>query len=95
MNRSTTTAALVALCAGVFAQAFGSMRQKSLAYDELAYIPAGYSDVVTGDFRLNPEQPLLMKRGGTRVGWVHIHTSQSSQVAPGAQRREGLPGPTL
>jgi len=61
MKRSATTAVLVTLCAAVFAQAFGSMRQKSLTYDELAYIPAGYSYVLTGDFRLNPEQPPLMK----------------------------------
>ena len=61
MKRTTTVAILAALCACVFAQAFFSMRRKSLTYDELSYIPAGYSYVVTGDFRLNHEQPPLMK----------------------------------
>ncbi len=61
MTRLTTRIVLAVLCAAVFAQAFGSARQKSLTYDELSYIPAGYSYVATGDFRLNPEQPPLMK----------------------------------
>jgi hypothetical protein len=61
MKRPFIAAALTVLCAAVFVQAVGSMRQKSLTYDELAYIPAGYSYVATGDFRLNPEQPPLMK----------------------------------
>ena len=49
------------LCALVFVQAFTSLRVKSLTYDELAYIPAGYSYVRTGDYRLNTEQPPLPK----------------------------------
>ncbi|GMV07161.1 MAG: glycosyl transferase [Gemmatimonadota bacterium] len=61
MKPSTTRIALAGLCACVFVQAFFSLRQKSLTYDELSYIPAGYSYVVTGDFRLNHEQPPLMK----------------------------------
>lgn len=61
MKRPAPAFVLAALCVGVFAQAVGSMRQKSLTYDELAYIPAGYSYVATGDLRLNPEQPPLMK----------------------------------
>lgn len=56
-----TTLTLLVLCACVFAQAFVSLRQKSLTYDEISYIPAGYSYVKTGDYRLNPEQPPLMK----------------------------------
>lgn len=60
-GRAYTAAVLGFLLACVFAQAFGSLRRKSLTYDELAYIPAGYSYVTTGDFRLNPEQPPLMK----------------------------------
>jgi hypothetical protein len=61
MKRTHTVAILAGLCACVLAQAFFSMRQKSLTYDEVSYIPAGYSYVVTGDFRLNHEQPPLMK----------------------------------
>lgn len=50
---------LLSLAAG--AQAWLSLRQKSLTFDELTYIPAGYSYVVTGDYRLNPEHPPLAK----------------------------------
>lgn len=57
----TSVAILVALCVVVFLQAFTSLRIKSLTYDEVAYIAAGYSYVKTGDYRLNPEQPPLMK----------------------------------
>lgn len=60
-GRNATVAILVALCALVFLQAFTSLRIKSLTYDEVAYIAAGYSYVKTGDYRLNPEQPPLMK----------------------------------
>ncbi len=35
--------------------------QKSVTVDEVIHIPAGYSYLVTGDFRLNPEHPPLMK----------------------------------
>lgn len=56
-----TIAILSALALLVFVQAFSSLRIKSLTYDELSYIPAGYSYVKTGDYRLNPEQPPLMK----------------------------------
>jgi hypothetical protein len=52
---------LALLCATVFAQAWLSLRNKSLTFDEVTYIPAGYSYVVTGDYRLNPEHPPLPK----------------------------------
>ena len=61
LRRLGTAAALAALCACVFLQAYSSLRIKSLTFDELAYIPAGYSYVRTGDYRLNKEQPPLMK----------------------------------
>jgi hypothetical protein len=55
-------ASLVAfLCAVAFAQAWSSLRHKSMTFDEATYIPSGYSYVVTGDYRLNPEHPPLMK----------------------------------
>ena len=44
-----------------FAQAWTSMRGKSMTFDELVYIPAGVSYVATGDYRLNPEHPPLAK----------------------------------
>lgn len=87
MKRSTTAAVLAVLCAAVFAQAWGSARQKSLTYDELAYIPAGYSYVVTGDLRLNPEQPPLMKElAGLAMLPLHprLPLQDSSWVRAGA-----------
>ncbi len=52
---------LAVLTVGAGAQAWMSLRTKSLTFDELTYIPAGYSYVVTGDYRLNPEHPPLAK----------------------------------
>ncbi len=49
------------LCVAAGAQAWTSLRTKSLTFDELTYIPAGYSYVVTGDYRINPEHPPLAK----------------------------------
>lgn len=60
-GRGATVAILAGLCLCVFAQAYTSLRGKSLTYDEIAYIGAGYSYVKTGDYRLNREQPPLMK----------------------------------
>lgn len=50
---------VLAVVAG--AQAWLSLREKSMTFDELTYIPAGYTYVVTRDFRLNPEHPPLSK----------------------------------
>ena len=41
--------------------AFTSMRQKNVTFDECDHLPAGYSYVAFGDFRLNPEHPPLVK----------------------------------
>jgi hypothetical protein len=41
--------------------ALASLRQSSATYDEGAHLPAGYSYLVTGDHRLNPEHPPLVK----------------------------------
>ena len=60
-GRTGTALVLSVLCLAVFVQAFSSLRGKSMTYDEIAYIPAGYSYVKTGDYRLNKEQPPLMK----------------------------------
>ncbi|MBN1901243.1 hypothetical protein JW926_07970 [Candidatus Sumerlaeota bacterium] len=40
---------------------FYSANQKSITNDEVAHIPAGYMIWKTGDFRLNPEHPSLVK----------------------------------
>lgn len=60
-NRWLAGACVAVLCALVAAQAWTSLRTKSLTFDEVTYIPAGYSYVVTGDYRLNPEHPPLAK----------------------------------
>jgi Dolichyl-phosphate-mannose-protein mannosyltransferase len=41
--------------------AVSSLRQSAATYDEGAHLPAGYSYLVTGDHRLNPEHPPLVK----------------------------------
>jgi Dolichyl-phosphate-mannose-protein mannosyltransferase len=41
--------------------AVSSLRQSAATYDEGAHLPAGYSYLVTGDHRLNPEHPPLAK----------------------------------
>lgn len=61
MSPGSRAVAVALLCALVFAQAWTSLRHKSLTFDEVVYIPAGYSYVVTGDYRLNPEHPPLAK----------------------------------
>lgn len=50
---------VLALAAG--AQAWTSLRTKSMTFDELTYVPAGYTYVAAGDYRLNPEHPPLAK----------------------------------
>jgi hypothetical protein len=52
---------LALICLVGAALCLHSMKQKSLTYDEVAYIPAGYSYWATGDFRLNAEHPPLSK----------------------------------
>ena len=49
---------LLALFAGL---SFQEMRDDSLTADERVHLPAGYSYWRTGDFRLNPEHPPLIK----------------------------------
>ena len=44
-----------------FILALHSYNQKSIIVDELAHITSGYTYVKTGDFRLNPEHPPLIK----------------------------------
>jgi len=52
---------IILLLAIFFILALHSSAQKSIVTDELAHIPAGYSYMKTGDFRLNPEHPPLIK----------------------------------
>src|SRR5580704_9539506 len=45
----------------MFGLGLGSMLGNSAIVDELAHIPAGYSYLKYGDYRLNPEHPPLIK----------------------------------
>jgi hypothetical protein len=45
----------------MFVLGVGSMREDSGIVDEVAHIPAGYSYIKLGDYRLNPEHPPLIK----------------------------------
>lgn len=44
-----------------FGLMFFSNKGDSLIIDEIAHIPSGYSYITTGDYRLNPEHPPLIK----------------------------------
>jgi len=45
----------------MFGLMFFSARGDSNIVDEIAHIPAGYSYLTTGDYRLNPEHPPIIK----------------------------------
>ena len=45
----------------MFALAVASIKNDSAIVDEIAHIPAGYSYLKYGDYRLNPEHPPLLK----------------------------------
>jgi len=41
--------------------AWPALRENSATYDETTYVPAGFTYLTRGDFRLNPEHPPLVK----------------------------------
>src|SRR5262249_60657155 len=51
----------VALVIAFFIQGWGFIRANSQTHDEAVHLTAGYSYLVTHDFRLNPEHPPLLK----------------------------------
>jgi len=51
----------VLLLAAFAALVLTSMARQSVTGDEVAHLPAGYSYLITGDFRLNPQHPPLIK----------------------------------
>lgn len=53
--------AVIFLLAVMFVLMFFSARGDSMIVDEDAHIPAGFSYITTGDYRLNPEHPPLIK----------------------------------
>ncbi len=52
---------ITALLALMFGLMFFSAKGDSPIVDEIAHIPSGYSYLTTGDYRLNPEHPPLIK----------------------------------
>lgn len=62
---------IVAAAALVFSLlAAGAARRSSLTFDELAYIPAGHAQWLTGELRLNPEHPPLAKWLAGFLPWL-------------------------
>lgn len=61
LRRAAGPTLLGTLLVIVAAVSWTTLRNESLTFDEVTYIPAGYSYVVTGDYRLNPEHPPLTK----------------------------------
>src|SRR3989338_10650750 len=45
----------------VFLQPFLAMKNFSPAFDENSHLPSGYSDLKTGEIKLNPQHPPLIK----------------------------------
>lgn len=62
MERLAARAAVIFLgMASYVALAHVSMREKSPTFDEVAHLPAGYTHLARGDYRLVPEHPPLVK----------------------------------
>jgi len=60
-RRIPQTALLVVLLALTFVLPVTLMRQKSATFDEVVHLPAGYSYLTTGLFKINPQHPPLIK----------------------------------
>jgi hypothetical protein len=56
-----------------------SSLRESATMDELAHIPAGYSYVKLGDFRLNPEHPRFLRRFSAFPCFSPILTSRQTR----------------
>lgn len=56
-----TWSPVVALLVVLFLQVVLGARQLSATFDETAHLPAGYTYLETGDLRLNPQHPPLIK----------------------------------
>ncbi|MFQ5672705.1 MAG: ArnT family glycosyltransferase [Nitrospinales bacterium] len=60
VRRGLVLGLVISLLALLLAQAVLSMRLKVLTYDENYYLPAGYSYLTTGDFRMITDHPPLI-----------------------------------
>jgi predicted membrane-bound dolichyl-phosphate-mannose-protein mannosyltransferase len=62
MKRFPFDVAALVVCLGFqLALAVGTLRYSAATFDEGSHLPAGYSYWATGDFRMNPEHPPLLK----------------------------------
>ena len=61
INRALTALFVGLLLTAMLLQAVLSMRLLSATTDETAHLPSGYSYLETGDLRLNPQHPPLIK----------------------------------
>ncbi|MEI7690378.1 MAG: glycosyltransferase family 39 protein [bacterium] len=60
-KRNLSKIIVIGLLVVMFVLMFFSVRNDSPIVDEIAHIPSGFSYVTTGDYRLNPEHPPLIK----------------------------------
>lgn len=63
-----------------------SMREKSPTFDEVAHLPAGYTHLTRGDYRLVPEQPPLVKALAA-LPLLGMHVRVPDEDAAWARRR--------
>ncbi len=61
MSRKYIYSIAAALLVLVFIQPFSAMRNFSPAHDEITHLPSGYSYWKTGEIKLNPQHPPLIK----------------------------------
>lgn len=61
MKKKIINIVVAAFLVLMFVLCAASMAQKGATIDEVAHLPAGYSYLVTRDYRMNPEHPPLMK----------------------------------
>src|SRR5688572_838112 len=60
------------------AQAIWAMRGTSATFDETAHLPAGFTYLATGDFRLNVEHPPLAKvLAALPLRWLDVRFSRA------------------
>jgi hypothetical protein len=72
----------IALLAFMFGLGFNSMIHNTAIVDEVAHIPAAYSYLHFGDYRLNPEHPPLIKDlAGLPLQFMHLNFPNGANSA--------------
>jgi hypothetical protein len=88
--------AVLLVCAIFAATVISFSRNASPTYDEVAFLPAGYSCLRWGDYRLNPEHPPLAKKLAAlpllwRTNWPANVDLQRGPVASGPKADSEAP----